>query len=161
MIRQICNVKLQDIVTTRSNELLARLGIEDLDLILKEKAPLVRTCGTLQWCSQDSLWPTGWWKLWAREAKDDMEAADREGLQRVEALGYRPSWQTYLLIWCEICHTCSKPATWKRALWCGSCPCTCTLIKNSLMMMMTQVELFRNWTISSTYEQWMPRLAMH
>ena len=37
MIRQICNVRLQDIVTTRSNELLARLGIEDLDLILKER----------------------------------------------------------------------------------------------------------------------------
>ena len=37
MIRQICNVKLQDIVTTRSNELLAQLGIEDLDLILKER----------------------------------------------------------------------------------------------------------------------------
>ena len=30
MIRLICNVKPQDIVTTRSNELLARLGIEDL-----------------------------------------------------------------------------------------------------------------------------------
>ena len=37
MIRQICNVRLQDIVTTRSNELLARLGIEDLGLILKER----------------------------------------------------------------------------------------------------------------------------
>ena len=37
MIRQICNVMLQDIVTTRSNELLVRLGIEDLDLILKER----------------------------------------------------------------------------------------------------------------------------
>ena len=34
---QICNVRRQDIVTTRSNELLARLGIEDLDLILKER----------------------------------------------------------------------------------------------------------------------------
>ena len=31
MIRQICNVKSQDIVTTRSNELLAQLGIEDLE----------------------------------------------------------------------------------------------------------------------------------
>ena len=38
MIRQICNVKPQDIVTTRSNELLAWLGIEDLDLILKERS---------------------------------------------------------------------------------------------------------------------------
>ena len=37
MIRQICNVRLQDVVTTRSNELLAQLGIEDLDLILKER----------------------------------------------------------------------------------------------------------------------------
>ena len=53
---------------------------------------MVWTCGTLQWCSQDSLWHTGWWKAWTWEAQDDMEAADREGLQRVEALGYQPSW---------------------------------------------------------------------
>ena len=37
IIRQICNVRPQDIVTTRSNELLVRLGVEDLDLILKER----------------------------------------------------------------------------------------------------------------------------
>ena len=37
MIRQICNVRKQDVVTTRSNELLAWLGIEDLDLILKRR----------------------------------------------------------------------------------------------------------------------------
>ena len=37
MIRQICNVRPQDIVTTRSNELLVQLGIENLDLILKER----------------------------------------------------------------------------------------------------------------------------
>ena len=48
--------------------------------------------------SQDSLWHTGWWKAWAWKAQNDMEAADREGLQRVEALGYWPSWQTYLKI---------------------------------------------------------------
>ena len=46
-----------------------------------EKAPLVWTCGTLQWCSQDSLWHTGWWKAWAWEAQVDTEAAEREGLQ--------------------------------------------------------------------------------
>ena len=38
MIRHICNVKLQDIVTIRSSELLAWLGIEELDLILKERS---------------------------------------------------------------------------------------------------------------------------
>ena len=37
MIRQICTVRPQDIVTTGSNELLARLGIEDLGLILTER----------------------------------------------------------------------------------------------------------------------------
>ena len=37
MIRQIYYVKQQDIVTTRSSELLAWLGIEDLDLILTER----------------------------------------------------------------------------------------------------------------------------
>ena len=36
MIRQICNVKPQD-TYIGSNELRARLGIKDLDLILKEK----------------------------------------------------------------------------------------------------------------------------
>ena len=136
MIRQICNVRPQDILTTRSNELLVRLGIEDLDLILKERRLMVWTCGMLQWCSQDSLWHTGWWKAWASEAQNDMEAADREGLQRVEALGYQPSWQTYLEVWWEICHACSKPAICKGAHWCGCCPCTCTLIKNPIMIYM-------------------------
>ena len=37
MIRQICNVKTQDTANIRSTELLAQLGIEDLDLILKER----------------------------------------------------------------------------------------------------------------------------
>jgi hypothetical protein len=37
MIRQICNVKPEAVATTRSNELLTLLGLEDLDLILKEK----------------------------------------------------------------------------------------------------------------------------
>ena len=37
VIRQICNVKPQDTATIRSTELFARLGIEDLNLILKER----------------------------------------------------------------------------------------------------------------------------
>ena len=56
MIRQICNVRPQDIVTTTSNELLVRLGIEDLDLHSEgEKTPMVWTCGMLQWCSRQPL----------------------------------------------------------------------------------------------------------
>ena len=52
MIRQICNVKPQDTATIKSIEPLARLGIEDLDLILKE--------GRLHWyghveCSNSAI----------------------------------------------------------------------------------------------------------
>ena len=61
MIRQICNVRPQDVVTTRSNELLVRLGIEDLDLILKERR--LRWYGHVERSngesSQDSLSHTG------------------------------------------------------------------------------------------------------
>ena len=53
MIKQICNVRPQAIVTTRSNELLVRPGIEDLDLILKERSLL--WYGHVEWCNQDSL----------------------------------------------------------------------------------------------------------
>ena len=37
MIRQICNVKPQDTANIMSTEVLAWVGIEDLDLILKER----------------------------------------------------------------------------------------------------------------------------
>ena len=37
MIRQICNVKPEDVATVRSNELLAPLKIDDLKVILREK----------------------------------------------------------------------------------------------------------------------------
>ena len=37
MIRQICNVKPEDVTNVRSYERLARLEIDDLDVILREK----------------------------------------------------------------------------------------------------------------------------
>ena len=45
MIRQICSIKPEDVATVRSSELLAKLELEDLDLILREKASLVWACG--------------------------------------------------------------------------------------------------------------------
>ena len=87
MIRKICNVRPQDLVTTRSNDLLVRLGIEDLDLILKERrlrwyGHVERSSGAIKTAFDIQV-----------DGKDqnDMEEADREGLQRVEALGYQPS----------------------------------------------------------------------
>ena len=93
MIRQICNVRQQDIVTTRSKELLVRLGIEDLDLILMERrlrwyGHVERSSGAVETAFDiqvDGKRGRAW------EAQNDMEAAHREGLQRVEALSYQPS----------------------------------------------------------------------
>ena len=91
MIRQICNVRPQDIVTTRSNELLARLGTENLDLILKERrfrwyghvelsSGAVKTAFHIQVEGKPGPGrPKMTWKQLT------------EGLQRVEALGYQPS----------------------------------------------------------------------
>ena len=37
MIRHICSIKLEDVATVRSSEQLAKLKLEDLDLILRER----------------------------------------------------------------------------------------------------------------------------
>ena len=39
MIRQICSIKPEDVAMVRSSELLAKLELEDLDLILRERRP--------------------------------------------------------------------------------------------------------------------------
>ena len=41
MIRQICSIKPEDVARVRSSELMAKLQLEDLDLILRE--------GRLRW----------------------------------------------------------------------------------------------------------------
>ena len=107
---QICNVKPQDIVTTRSNELLAWLGIEDLDLILKERR--LRWYGHVE-CSNGPVKTTfdkqvdgkcgpgrpkmTWKQLIERDCREwKLSAIDPHD---------RHTWK------CEICHACSKPAT--------------------------------------------------
>ena len=90
-IRQICNVRPQDIVTTRSNELLARLGIEDLDLILKERR--------LQWYGHVEP-SNGAVKIAFHIQVEGKHGPGRPKMtlkqliewdRRVEALGYQPS----------------------------------------------------------------------
>ena len=48
MIRQICSIKPEDVARVRSSELLAKLQLEDLNLILREKASLVWACGAFE-----------------------------------------------------------------------------------------------------------------
>ena len=115
MIRQICNVKPQDIVTTRSNELLAQLGIENLDLILKERrlcwygrvecsTGAVKTAFDIQVDGKRELErPKMTWKqLTERDCREwKLSAIDPHD---------RHTWRSG-----EICHVCSKPAIWKGA----------------------------------------------
>ena len=91
VIRQICNVRPQDIVTTRFNELLLRLGIEDLDLILMARR--------LRWYGHVER-SSGAVKTVFDIQVDGKRGPGRpkmtwkqliEGLQRVEALSYQPS----------------------------------------------------------------------
>ena len=37
MIRQICSINLEDVATIKSREILAKLELEDLNLILRER----------------------------------------------------------------------------------------------------------------------------
>ena len=83
MITQICYVKPQDNATIRSNELLVRLSTEDLDLILKKRR--LHWYGHIE-CSNGAVKTA-----FDIQAKDDLEAADREGLQRLKTLSNQPS----------------------------------------------------------------------
>ena len=109
MIRQICNLKPQDTATIRSTELLAWLGIEDLDLILKERRRhwyghvehsngAVKTAFDIQVDGKHGpVRPKMTWKqLTKRDSRElNLSAIDPHD-RDVE-------------IWCEICHACSKP----------------------------------------------------
>ena len=81
MIRQICSIKPEDVARVRSSELMAKLQLEDLDLILRE--------GRLRWfghvaCSSGAI-RTAYdmqidGKRGGREAQANMEETDRERL---------------------------------------------------------------------------------
>ena len=90
-----------------------------------EKAPLVWTCGS----------SSGAVKI-AFDIQVDGRCGPGRPKMTWKQLTERDcrEWKTYLEIWCEICHACSKPAIWKGAHWCGCCPCTCMLIKNLIMI---------------------------
>ena len=101
MIRQICNVKPQDTANIRSTELLARLGIEDLDLILKERS--------LRWYGHVER------SKGAVKTAFDIQIVGKHGPGRPKM-----TWKQLTERDCRVCEYC---------------PCTCTLLKNPMMMM--------------------------
>ena len=90
MIRQICNVKPQDTATIRSIELIARLGIEDLDIILKERrlrwyGHVERSNGAVKTAFDIQV------NGKCGPGRPKMTWKQLTETQRVEALSYRPS----------------------------------------------------------------------
>ena len=129
MIRQICNVKPRDTATIRSTEQLARLGIEDLDLTLKERrlcwydtwnAPTVQSRQPLTYRLMESMglggteWLGGSWQRRIAES----------GSFRLSNLKTKTPGD---LVWDLPC--VQQASYLERGHWCGYCPCTCTLVK--------------------------------
>ena len=116
MIKQICNVRPQDIVTTRSNELLVRLGIEDLDLILKERrlgwyGHVERSNGAIK--TAFDIQVDG--KLRPGRPKMTWKQLTERDCREWKLSAINPHDRRTWRFWCEICHVCSKPAIWKGA----------------------------------------------
>ena len=81
MIRQICSIKPENVARVRSSELLAKLQLEDLDLILRERrlrwfGHVERSSGAIRTAYDMQI--DG--KRGGREAQTNMEETDRERL---------------------------------------------------------------------------------
>ena len=81
MIRQIFSIKPEDVARVRSNELLAKLQLEDLNLILRERrlrwfGHVERSSGVIRTAYDMQI--DG--KRGGREAQANMEETDRERL---------------------------------------------------------------------------------
>ena len=135
MIRQICNVRPQDIVTTRSNELLVRLGIEDLDLILKERrlwwyGHVERSSGAIKTAFDiqvDGKRGPGRPKMtWKQLTERDCREWKLSAINPHDKHTWRSSVRSAM--------RAASQLSGRGAHWRGCCPCTCTLIKNPIVI---------------------------
>ena len=90
MIRQICSIKPEDVARVRSSKLLAKLEIENLKLILRERR--------LRWFGHVER------SRGAVRTACDIQIDGRRGAGRPKLNGER---QEHLEIRCEICYACA------------------------------------------------------
>ena len=125
IIRQICNVKPQEIVTTRSSELLVQVCIEYLDLILKEKR--------LRWYGHMEPSSGAVERAFAIQV-DGKHGPGRPKMtwtQMTEELQSGSSHDRHTLRSCM--RSAMRAASQLPGRGYGCCPCTCTLIKNLMI----------------------------
>ena len=77
-IRQICNIKPEDVAKVRSKELLAKLELEEFDLNLRESFAVLDKLSILVVQSEQHLIIRLMAGGGAREAQDDLEETDSE-----------------------------------------------------------------------------------
>ena len=80
MIRQICSIKPEDVARVRSSELLAKLQLEDLDLILRERRLPWFGMWSVRVVQSEQHMICRLTASGGREAQANMEETDREGL---------------------------------------------------------------------------------
>ena len=147
-IRQICSIKPEDVATVRSSELLAKLELDDLSLISRERrlrwfGHVERSSGEVRTAcdiqiegKQRAGRPKQTWKKLTE--KDLVSGSSRQSTLKKGA----PADQVRDLLCMQLA------STWKGANWCGWCPCTCTLIKNLIMiMMMISLQYWNSWNL--------------
>ena len=106
MTRQICSIKPEDVAMVRSSKLLAKLELEDLDLMLREGFPVLGMWSVLVEQSEQHVIC----RLMAgrgRETQANMEETVGERMPWVEAHYSWPSRKEHLDTRCEICYACS------------------------------------------------------
>ena len=120
MIRQICSIKPEDVATVRSSELLAKLELEDLNLILRERR--LRWFGHVERSSG------------AIRTACDIQIDGRRGARRPK-LTWKKLTERDCREWKLTTVDPQERSTWRSGVRSAMMPCTCTLIKNTIMMM--------------------------
>ena len=108
---QNCSIKPEDVATVWSSQLLAKLRLEDLDLILRQRrlrwfGHVEHFSGAVNTACDIQIDGVG-----GGEAQAYMEETDGERLPWVEAQDSWPSRKEHLEIRFKICYTCSYPVT--------------------------------------------------
>ena len=135
IFRQISNVRPQDNVTTRSNELLVRLGIEDLELIQKERrlrwyGHVERSNGAAMTAFDiqvDGKREPGRPKMtWKQPTERDCSEWKLSAINTHD----RHTWRSGV----KSAMRAASQLSGRGVHWCGCCPCTGTLIENPIMI---------------------------
>ena len=109
VIRQICSIKAEDVATVRSSELLAKLGLNDFDPILRERrlrwfGYVGRSSGAIRTACDIQIGSRG---VGAGRPKLTWKKLTERDCREWKLMTVDPQEKEHLEIKCEICYACS------------------------------------------------------